>query len=134
MIVGYLGSTPFVTSSNKIRTFDNFSRSSTARWTKHDLIGQKPVLEFIGNDIEKISFDMQLRADYGINPEKELENLRQMRDNGTAVTLILNNSPVTDNLWVIESLDEKVTFWGSGGEILSASVSVSLLEYVGEIS
>lgn len=57
-----------------------------------------------------------------------------MRDNGTAVTLILNNSPVTDNLWVIESLDEKVTFWGSGGEILSASVSVSLLEYVGEIS
>lgn len=134
MIVGYLGGTPFVTSSNKIRTFDNFSRSSTARWTKHDLIGQKPVLEFIGNDIEKISFDMQLRADYGINPEKELGNLRQMRDNGTAVTLILNNSPVTDNLWVIESLDEKVTFWGSGGEILSASVSVSLLEYVGEIS
>lgn len=134
MVVGYLGGIPFITSRNKVRTFDNFNRSSTARWAKHELIGQKPILEFLGKDIEKISFDMQLRASLGINPEDELDNLRTMRDEGTVLTLVLNNMPITDNFWVIESLDEKVNFFGGNGEILSAIVSISLQEYVGDIT
>lgn len=134
MIVGYLGNIPFITSRNKVRTFNNFNRSSTARWAKHELIGQKPILEFLGNDIEKISFDMLLRTDLGINPEDELDNLRTMRDNGTVLTLVLDNMPITDNFWVIESLDESVNYFGGTGEILSATVSVSLQEYIGDIT
>lgn len=129
MLVGYLGDIPFIVSGSFIRTFDEFGRNSTGRWAKHDIIGEKPVLEFIGPDVEKISFKMTLRRDKGINPEKELEKLRRLRDEGEVLPLLLNNRPVSDNFWIIESLDEAVSFWGPFGQMISASVTIGLQEY-----
>lgn len=134
MIVGYLGDIPFVVSSNYLRTFNDYARSSTGRWAKHDIIGSKPVLEFLGPDVEKISFKMQLRADHGINPYKELDNLRTLRDKGKAMTLIVGNKVVGKNYWIIESIDESVKFWSRSGQIISAEVSITLQEYVGGTS
>lgn len=74
---------------------------------------------------------MQLRADQGINPAKELEKLRKMRDTGKYFPLVIGGKLVTDNMWVIESLDESVSFWGKFGNIMSAKVSVTLKEYAG---
>lgn len=130
MIVGSLGDIPFIVARGLVRTFSDYSREGSARWAKHDLIGQKPVLEFLGKDIEKISFKMLLRADHGINPEKEVRKLRKMRDNGEVMILILADKPVGDNSWVIESLGENVTYWDGFGHILSVSIDVSLQEYV----
>lgn len=134
MLVGYLGDIPFTVSRSFMRTFSEFNRNSTARWSKHDLIGQKPVLEFLGSDIEKISFKMLLRKDKGVTPEDELERLRQIRDTGEVFSLIIDDKPVSDNFWVIESLDESVAYWGKSGQMLSAEVSVTLQEYVGDLT
>lgn len=130
MIIGSLGDVSFVVARSLVRTFRDYSREGNGRWAKHDLIGQKPVLEFLGKDIEKISFTMVFRADQGINPEKEAQKLRKMRDNGEIMVLILADKPVGDNSWVIESLGESVTFWDAFGNIQSMSVDVSLQEYV----
>ena len=51
MQVGSMGDIPFVVSYGKIRTFSDYGRSVSGRWTKHDLIGRKPVLEFLGPDV-----------------------------------------------------------------------------------
>lgn len=131
MIVGFLGDIPFVVSRNYLRTFDDYGRSSAGRWAKHDIIGNKPVLEFLGPDVEKISFKMQLRSDHGISPHEELNNLRKLRDKGKAMTLVLGNKVVGKDYWVIESIDETVNFWSRSGQILSAEVSITLQEYVG---
>ncbi|WP_276765590.1 phage tail protein [Phascolarctobacterium succinatutens] len=131
MLVGFMADIPFIVSSRFIRTFDDYGRGSAGRWAQHDIIGDKPVLEFIGPDIEKISFSMQLRADQGINPAKELEKLRKMRDTGKYFPLVIGGKLVTDNMWVIESLDESVSFWGKFGSVMSAKVSVTLKEYTG---
>lgn len=58
MLVGFMADIPFIVSSRFIRTFDDYGRGSAGRWAQHDIIGDKPVLEFIGPDIEKISFSM----------------------------------------------------------------------------
>lgn len=131
MLVGFMADIPFIVSSRFIRTFDDYGRSSAGRWAQHDIIGGKPVLEFIGSDVEKISFSMQLRADQGINPAKELEKLRKLRDTGQYFPLVIGGKLITDNMWVIESLDESVSFWGKFGSIMSAKVSVTLKEYAG---
>lgn len=55
MLVGFMADIPFVVSSRYIRTFDDYSRSSGGRWAQHDIIGDKPVLEYLGPDVEKIS-------------------------------------------------------------------------------
>ncbi len=131
MLVGFMADIPFVVSSHYIRTFDDYGRGAGGRWAQHDIIGDKPILEFIGPDVEKISFTMQLRAAQGISPANELKKLRKMRDAGKYFPLVIGSKLITDNMWVIESLDESVSFWGKFGSILSAKVNVTLKEYAG---
>lgn len=74
MLVGFMADIPFIVSSHYIRTFDDYGRGTGGRWAQHDIIGDKPVLEFIGPDVEKISFTMQLRADQGLSRLRSLKN------------------------------------------------------------
>ena len=129
MQVGSMGDIPFVVSYGKIRTFSDYGRSGSGRWAKHDLIGRKPVMEFLGPDVEKISMKIQLRTDHGINPESELGRLRKMRDTGAVFPFILGGAPVSDNYWLLEDIGENVSYWRAGGKILSVSVDITLNEY-----
>lgn len=129
MQVGYMGDIPFVVTYGKIRTFSDYGRSGSGRWAKHDLIGRKPVMEFLGPDVEKVSMKIQLRTDHGINPESELERLRKMRDTGAVFPFILGGAPVSDNYWLLDDIGENVSYWRAGGKILSVSVDITLTEY-----
>ena len=129
MQVGSMGDIPFVVSYGKIRTFSDYGRSGSGRWAKHDLIGRKPVMEFLGPDVEKVSMKIQLRTDHGINPESELERLRKMRDTGAVFPFILGGAQVSDNYWLLEDIGENVSYWRAGGKILSVSVDITLTEY-----
>lgn len=129
MQVGSMGDIPFVVSYGKIRTFSDYGRSGSGRWAKHDLIGRKPVMEFLGPDVEKISMKIQLRTDHGINPESELGRLRKMRDTGAVFPFILGGAPVSNNYWLLEDIGENVSYWRAGGKILSVSVDITLTEY-----
>lgn len=129
MQVGSMGDIPFVVTYGKIRTFSDYGRSGSGRWVKHDLIGRKPVMEFLGPDVEKVSMKIQLRTDHGINPESELGRLRKMRDTGAVFPFILGGAPVSDNYWLLEDIGENVSYWRAGGKILSVSVDITLTEY-----
>lgn len=129
MQVGSMGDIPFVVTYGKIRTFSDYGRSGSGRWAKHDLIGRKPVMEFLGPDVEKVSMKIQLRTDHGINPESELGRLRKMRDTGAVFPFILGGAPVSDNYWLLEDIGENVSYWRAGGKILSVSVDITLTEY-----
>lgn len=129
MQVGSMGDIPFVVTYGKIRTFSDYGRSGSGRWAKHDLIGRKPVMEFLGADVEKVSMKIQLRTDHGINPESELGRLRKMRDTGAVFPFILGGAPVSDNYWLLEDIGENVSYWRAGGKILSVSVDITLTEY-----
>ena len=129
MQVGSMGDIPFVVTYGKIRTFSDYGRSGSGRWAKHDLIGRKPVMEFLGPDVEKVSMKIQLRTDHGINPESELGRLRKMRDTGAVFPFIVGGAPVSDNYWLMEDIVENVSYWRAGGKILSVSVDITLTEY-----
>lgn len=129
MQIGSIGDIPFVVSHDYMLTFHDYSRSGSSRWVKHDLIGRKPILEFIGPDVEKISMKIQLRSDHGISPEMELKRLRKMRDEGKVFPFILGGTPVSNEYWVLESIGEDVSYWRANGKILSVTADVSLQEY-----
>jgi len=129
-MIGSLGFTVFETSSNRIRTFSDLKRSGSARWANHELVGKKPVLEFLGPDVERISLSMRFDVALGVNPSESLAVLRFTRDAGLAVPFILDGRPVSDNLWVIESLEEKWQHIDNRGRLLVAEADVSLIEYV----
>lgn len=127
--IGYMGGISFVCSADTMRTFKDFSRSADARWEKHELFGRKPVLEFVGPDVEEISISIKLSSDRGINPADELEKLREMRDKGEVFPLVIGGKTIGDNLWCLESMHEGVIFWIKG-RMQSVDVSLKLREYV----
>ena len=129
MLVGFLGSIPFRVSRENVLTFDEFSRSAAGRWTEHNIIGSKPLPEFLGASAETITFKIQMRADLGASPETLLMELRKLRDDGTPVPLIINNKLINSNYWTVQSISEVVNHWGKG-YILSATASLTLKEYV----
>lgn len=133
MLVGFLGTIPFIASRSTVRTFDNYQKKAEARWSEHSIIGKKPVLEFNGPGLEEITFDMLFKADLGVNPDKEVEKLAKLRDNGTVVDLVLGNKVIGDNFWVVQNVSQQVTFWSKFGHPLSMSVSVTLKEYVDDV-
>lgn len=128
--IGYMGDIPFTTSSRQVRTFFDYSRKGDPRLGTHDIIGGKSRIEFIAPPLETIDFTIKLSKGLGLNPLRELESLREMRDTGAVFNLFLGGRPVSEHKWIIASLGEAVKYFDRKGEILSVDVSLSLQEYV----
>ena len=125
----------FKSSSNfKVMTLDNFQRSAEGRWATHEIIGveNKPLKEFLGPGLEKITFSIFLSVDLGISPEIELGKLRKLRDSGVVCDFVLGSQPVTTNSWIITSLSEDHRIKDNKGQTVQAAVNVSMEEYVKE--
>lgn len=134
MIVGYLGDVPFLSSRYIVRTFDGYQKSASGRWATHDIIGKKPISEFLGPGQEEISFDMILRTDLGVAPADEVKRLEKLRDTGEAVTLVIGTDVIGDTLWTVDSVSSSVKRWGALGVPASVTVNVTLKEYAEDIA
>ena len=134
MIVGYLGDIPFLSSRYIVRTFDGYQKSASGRWATHDIIGKKPISEFLGPGQEEISFDMTLRTDLGVIPADEIKKLEKLRDTGQAVTLVMGTDVIGDTLWTVDSISSSVTHWGAFGMPIAATVNVTLKEYAEDMA
>lgn len=128
--VGSFNGIVFEVSIEKIRTFDGFSRSGSGRWENHDIIGKKPLSEFVGPGQEEVSFSILISVFNGLSPQEELQIWRDMRDNGQTSMLIVGGSPVTDNLWYLEALKEQHKTFTGDGKLLTAVADLTLKEYV----
>lgn len=128
--IGAFSELVFEVSSFKVLTYDDYKRDSKARYAKHELINQTTVLEYLGAELEEISFKMTFTTMLNVNPIEETQKVRDMCLDGVADYFILGNRVVGDNLWVIESVGEEATSWDNRGNILASSVNVKMLEYV----
>lgn len=99
--IGTLGEVVFTVSYDLVRTFQDYKRNSSARLQTHEIIGKKPVTEFLGPGLDSISFAIDLSAFKGVNPKEEAEKLRKIMQNGEYVNLVIAGSPVSNNKWVI---------------------------------
>ncbi|NLT94874.1 MAG: phage tail protein [Clostridia bacterium] len=133
-MIGSFGPVVFETSTKRIRTFDDFKRSGSARWATHELMGRKPLREFLGPGLEQISFTIRLDVSLGVNPAHELTVLRLMRDQGMAFPLILEGRPlIVGSSWVIESMNETWLRVDNRGRLLAVEVELTLSEYPQEV-
>lgn len=84
----------FEASADLVRTFSDLQQKSTARYAEHEVIGKKPVLEFLGPGLEEISFKVQLLSSLGVDPDKEIKALQEMRDAGEVGQLIFGETKI----------------------------------------
>lgn len=128
--VGILGRLiVFEVSSDKIFTFDNLQRTVSGRWTQHDVIGGKPVSEFLGPGAQRLTFEIFVSAMHGVNPRKTIMELEDAVERGEHHAFVLDGKKIGKHEWAVESVSET---WGEvmeGGKLLSAHLMLTLLEY-----
>lgn len=131
--IGSLGDIVFTVSSMKVLTFKEYKRNTKARTASHDIIGQKPVTEFLGPAGEEISFTMDFLAGLGVDPATQAAKLRNMCETGEAVYFMLGNECVGTNKWLVTSVGESADVIDDSGHIINSRVDVALQEYVEQI-
>lgn len=129
-MIGTLGDVAFTVSASKVLTFQQLQRSGSARYQKHDVISTKPVLEFVGDDLDTITLPIRLDAALGVNPLKEITRLRDYKTNGVRLTLVIGGNVFGD--FVIDSISDNWERVDNRGTLLLATVNVSLQESVAE--
>lgn len=128
--IGSFGPVVFVVSREATRTFDELRRTASSRWAKHELIGKKPLTQYIGPGLDTVSFTMRFLASARINPRKEMDALIKLERSGKAVPLIIGGKGMGTGLWIITGLDLGYEKIDARGNVIVGSASISLEEYV----
>lgn len=132
-MIGSYGDIIFETSDSRILTFSNFKRENSTRSEKHNKIGGKPAKEFIGADLDTISFTINFSASHGTNPRVEMEKWLRMSRDGEAHKLIIGTRRLGLDKWTIESTSQAWNIVFNQGELYSCSVDITLEEYLEEL-
>ena len=93
-VVGYMGESSsqgivFSVSDQVVLTLENFKWSGSVRYSVHNRHNYHALTEYIGMDPDKITFDIQLLAEHGVNPLNEVVKLWKYEREGTAVALTI---------------------------------------------
>lgn len=129
MMIGSLGNIPFYTSVNESVLISGIDWETSARYAEHTRHNQTDMLEYVGNDPDKITFDIKLSAFLGVNPTKMLDRLNTMMRSHEAVKFVLGTMPIPGH-WVITNLQKQLEYLHKDGTLLSVDVKITLLEYV----
>ena len=126
MSVGALGTVVFVVSREETRTLSQFTRSRRAEYVEHQIMDQKPHLQYTGVGLFKVNFKIKLTAGL-CNPKEEAETLWAMQEAGEAYRLLLG----IENMgrFAIVDLEESRKWTDYMGRPLVMEMSLSLTEY-----
>lgn len=128
MSIGSLGGVVFVASDEIIKTVSDFQQQNTARYTEHNIIGLKPMLEFLGPGLEEITFKIQLMAYHGVNPDIELKILQDMRDTGEVGQLVFGEIKI--GKFIIQSISSSEGPRGKYGFPTWIEADLTIKEYI----
>ena len=128
-MVGSFGELLFEVSSERVFTFDNFTHKIAARYAKHELISSTPVLEWLGEDTQKITLNIILTATLGVTPAYEIKRIQELVLSGTAEWLILANEVVGESRFVITEASTKTVATDGEGRILVATMDLTFESY-----
>jgi phage protein U len=118
----------FEVSADYVRTFDSFKRDSSARLAKHKRINLPDKTEFLGRELDKVSFNMVFAAGFGLSPKKEITKLRALSDDGAVRSLTIAGDVL--GKFIITGLSEQWKEIDNQGNLITAVIAVSLEEYM----
>lgn len=128
-IIGSLGNTVFIVTSKEVKTFDNMKWDSSAKYAEHDRHLKDPLLEFTGNDADRITFTMFFSIFLGVDPLWEIGKLLETERKGIANFLVIGSKRYGRHKWVIKSISKDLENFDNKGRMMIAKVSISLVAY-----
>lgn len=125
-VIGTFGSLPFMCSADVVHTFKDLSRETSTRWARHEVIGQKPVLEWIGDDLARITFKIRFDATLRNPPVAGLIVLNRLLKSHESHVLVIGGEYL--GKFVIESVSENRKHFAGAGVCLVAEATITLTE------
>lgn len=129
MFIGTFGNVAFETSNDLVRTFKDMTRDTNVRLASHDIIGKKPVIEWIGPGTDTIKFSMQFNSILGVEPKDEEKKLRDMAQTGKVAHIIVGGEPISDYKFIIESISSSGRIYDRDGNLIKSMVDITVKEY-----
>ncbi len=129
-MIGAFGDITFESNDQRILTFTGFQRDSSSRFATHEVIQKKPVTEFLGPDLDTISFTIQLSGAFGVKPREEMEKWLRKNREGHAETLVIGNKGLGYDKWIVTSVSQMWDVIFNKGEVYSGRVDIEIQEYV----
>lgn len=130
-VIGTWGDITFAVSRNQIKTFDGLKWDSGAKYSTHDRHLKEPLLEFMGTDVESMTFTMFFSAFLGVNPIAEVSKMLKAMRRGEVHRLVIGPKAYGTNKWVITKLSNSLNRYDNRGNLLVAKVSVTMKSYSG---
>ncbi len=128
--IGCLGDIIFSVDSDKVETINNVQWNGSARYSTHQRHLTNALTEFTGIDPDTMSFDMHLSANLGVNVMEELVKIWTYERKGTSLPLAIGEKAYGKYRWTIKNHRIRMQHFDPKGNLLSATVSVNLLEYL----
>lgn len=136
--VGSFGDITFYCTSvggkNKILSFHDLNRSSSANFSEHERNGEKAYLEFGGDGLDEMTLTVEADARYGIRPLKVQDRLYEKKSTGKAEFFVLGGKKVGRNPFVITSISEAFKSLHIDGRVIAISLQVTLKEYANQVA
>ena len=134
-VVGYLGKNAsegivFQVSDQTVLTLNNMKWSGSARYSVHNRHNYHALTEYTGMDPDKITFDIQLLREMGVDPLAEIVKIWTYEREGIAVALSVGDKIYGKYRWNIVNHDATMKYTDRKGNIAGAVVSVTLQEYL----
>ncbi len=129
-MIGLLGDIRFRVSDRKVITMNRLKREMGATWNTMDRIGQKPLVEYGGPNLQTLSMEIVLDASLGIKPRNMLRTLERMAEGREAYEMVLGRKLVGKNKWVVTRCSAAYDVILREGEIYKATVELNLQEYI----
>lgn len=130
-VVGCLGKLPFVCSESVVLTFSKLTRERKARWAKHDVIGKKPTLEWVGEDLNSVSLSIRLDTNLGVPPIIGFKLIEKMQASKEPHILLIGGEML--GRYVIDSVSETRKFHTGLGVCQVADVTLNMTEFSGDV-
>lgn len=130
-VIGFLGDIKFSVSEDTVLTLNNdWTWEGSANFANAELLNGNTLIQFTGLGQTKLSFDMKLLVDLGVNPMDVLTKIWTYEREGRTLPLTIGSHAYGRYRWVIESHKSTAIYTDTDGNIAGADVSISLLEYL----
>jgi phage protein U len=107
---------------------ETFRASNGYQYAEHKIVGAAPRLQWIGDELQKISLDMKFHVAF-TNPAAQIAALKTAAEDHRARALVFGNG-VHRGYFVIESLEETFQQLAEDGSYIAVEARVELHEWV----
>lgn len=132
MQVGSFGEITFQVNDSKILTYEKKVLNKTATFSSQNVLNSKPVLTFMGTDLDRITLSVKVDLMNGYNPADVRAKLDKMMNSGKFAYLIMGDMPQANYPYVIEKYSMEEIAWDGKGNCILCVFDIDLVEYVTE--